>query len=198
MAKWTDINRRKINKAVFLLLQKYHRAFGLAVLSWSRPTGHSYHFFYSLAVRDDNGNPAHALDPLGPYSLSIYQSMVALPIGSADQQPEHPEWRQRELRASELVQWYESQLTLNEFFSDHAESIRWWRRAYHVSQSEPYLLTRNVLGLVSSVLGLSIECYGRGDLYPDDVEYQGRVALMKRMCGVSDSSQAARPASSRT
>jgi hypothetical protein len=35
-------NRRKIPKAVYLLLQQHHRTHGLAVVGWNKPPGNSY------------------------------------------------------------------------------------------------------------------------------------------------------------
>jgi hypothetical protein len=52
---WPLVNARKMAKAVFLLLQTYHRSHGWGVVGCYRPVGAEYFYFYSHAARDSRG-----------------------------------------------------------------------------------------------------------------------------------------------
>lgn len=145
---YSTINQNKIPKTVYLLLQKYHRLFGLGVSAWSKPPGNYYFSFFSHAVIDEHGRPLHFPEVFGKYRLTIYQTHLGLPAwGNDDHQEEHQDWRQRELRSKEMLTWVEERLTLRQFFHDYSNDIDRWRNIYTVEQSERYLLTWNVLGL---------------------------------------------------
>lgn len=163
MVDWATINVRKIYKALYLILESYHRALGLAVMAWSKAPGNCYYSFYSLAVRDSEGRPRHLPEVYGRYSLTIYQHKPGLPGWGAGDQIEHAEWRQRELRSDELVNWYLGHLTLSRFFAEHASEIARWRQTYTVALSEPFLYSWNILGLCAAHLNLRIGTFGRSD-----------------------------------
>lgn len=167
MPDWQQVNARKINKVVSILLGGYHRTHGLAVVGVGRPVGTCHLYFYSLAVRGKDGEPLFLPDFTKRYFLGIFQGVIGLPLWVGDRYHIHPEHDRRELRAHELVTWFEEQLTFRQFFADHAEQIGWWRRTYHVAQSEPYLLTWEVMGRVAGAMDAPIEAYGRYDSYGD-------------------------------
>ncbi|MFN8632898.1 MAG: hypothetical protein U0893_03520 [Chloroflexota bacterium] len=167
MPNWQQVNARKINKVVSILLGRYHRSHGLAVVGVGRPIGTCHLYLYSLAVRGKDGEPLFLPDFTKRYFLGIYQGVVGLPLWVGDRDLIHPEHDRRELRTIELVNWFEEQLTLRPFFTDHAEQIGWWRRTYHVAQSEPYLLTWEIMGRVAGAMDAPIEAYGRYDSYGD-------------------------------
>jgi hypothetical protein len=100
---------------------------------------------------------------LGRLPLTIYQDHPGLPAWCAGEQAEDPEWRQRELRSAELFAWYEGRLALQQLFAQYAEPLRRWRQAYPVSESEVFLLTWNVLGLVAATRGIPIRTYARSE-----------------------------------
>ena len=154
-------NRRKISKAVYLLLQRYHRTHGLRVEPWNKQPGNHYFSFFCDAVRHPDAEPQHLAEIDGSYCLTVYQDHIGIPAwANGGNQMEHPDSRLRELRASELVDWYEAHLSLDAFLRDHEGAIRPWRRTYHVDESERYLLTWNVLGLYSSLRAAT--CFGWG------------------------------------
>lgn len=174
MADYVATNARKITKAVYLLLQEYHRTMGLAVIGWSKPPGNSYFSFYSMAAgdvwRQVFGRPSAGID-IKRFSLTTYQDHIGLPAWGAGEQEYHPDQRRRVLSTAEIVQWYKSRLELQQLFEAFCQDIEWWRRSYHVGESEPYLLTWNVMGLVSAKLQRTIATYGRSEYYfgiPDE------------------------------
>lgn len=165
MTDWRTINARKVNKAVYLLLEQYHRRYGLAVVGIGRPVGTMHFSFYSLALRGDDGSPLFLPEYSKRYFLTIYQGGVGLPLREGDDHLLHPEQDRRGLRSTEMLSWFESHLSFRKFFEDHADRIRDWRRTYHVAESESLLLTWQVMGHVSSRLDLGIETNGRYDSY---------------------------------
>ena len=165
MAGYASVNVAKIPKVVYLLLEKYHRTFGLGVVGWSKQPANHYFSFYCLGVRDENGRPLQLPDSSGGMSLTIYQDSIGLPEWGAGRQWAHPEAEKRELRTGELLEWYEERLDLRRFFEEHSQQIRAWRHAYHVSQSEPYLLTWNVLGLFTAKTASLIYTHARSEYY---------------------------------
>lgn len=163
MPDWDAVNGTKINKAVFLLLEKYHRSHGLIVLGWSKPPGNNYYSFCSLAACDDLGHPLHVAELYRGFNLTTYQDRIGIPAWSAGDQVEHPHWTKRELRSTEITEWYERNLGVSHLFNILDDRIDWWRRTYHVSESEPYLLMWNVMGLFASALGGVVQTYERSE-----------------------------------
>jgi hypothetical protein len=145
-------NRRKIPKVVYLLLQQHHRTRGLAVVGWNKPPGNSYFSFYTLAANRPPPELNVAFDGL----LTIYQDSVGMPAWSAGRQLEHPDWRNRDLSSAELVAWYRSHLDGALLFTTHTDALAIWRGRYTVRQSEAFLLTWNVLGLLAAQHGSEV------------------------------------------
>jgi hypothetical protein len=85
----------------------------------------------------------------------------------------------RELSAHEMLEWYEERLSLRELFDDHAEMISWWRRAYHVDESERYLLMWNVIGILGGLVKEPCMAFGGGDgqLSDDERRVQSCLAV---------------------
>src|SRR5579859_1806563 len=160
------VNARKMTKAVWLLLQRYHRSHGLGVVGCFRPVGAEYFYFYSLAVRDRHGRARYiaerAFQP--GYALAISQWECRL-VGQQDVL--YTGWTEREVRTSDIVDWLDHHLSLQQLFRDHEEELRAWRERYTVGQSERYLLAWNVLGLVATsrfdLVGGGIATSGRFD-----------------------------------
>jgi hypothetical protein len=160
MSKCWAVNVPKISKAVFFLLQKYHRTHGLCVVGWPRSTGRWYFSFFSDAVRDEVGRARHVASSK-PYSLTIYQDRPGLAGWSVEGHQPCPGWDQREVRSRELLAWYEARLSLRSFFENCAESIARWRQTYTVEDAERYLLTWNVMGLFVAARPDGVSTYGR-------------------------------------
>ena len=178
MKDFACINRRKINKAVFLLLQKYHRTHGLSVLFGAKQPGNDYIFFYSKAVRNRDNTPKYVIDMDSQYCLTTYQEYLAIPGWSKEGKVYHEDFDKRELHTNEIVEWYERQLTIRSFLDDYQNEIDLWRDTYHVSESEPYLFTWNVLGLFSSRLDcriLSPRLHEKWD--EDDLKHNNKLLL---------------------
>jgi len=145
---YSEINRAKIPKVVYLLLQKYHRIYGLGVIGWFKQPGSHYFSFFSQAVYEGRGRPKHLPELWGRYKLTLYQDHLGMPArGNDSVQAQHPHLHDRELRSKDMVQWIEEHLTLPQFFRDYSAEIDRWRRKCTVEQSERYLLTWNVMGL---------------------------------------------------
>ena len=124
---WTGINRRKIPKAVYMLLRKYHSLFGLAVLPWSKTPGNHYFKFFSLAMVDPFTKQCGEVETPG-FRSNIYQDSIGMPAwDQAGRQIEHPYWTKKEVRTDSLVAWYEEQLNLASYFREHETAIEQWR-----------------------------------------------------------------------
>jgi hypothetical protein len=145
---------RKINKAIYLLLERYHRLYGLRLASFSGGHGYGYGMFYTSAVSPigEKGWQFDYDDALGEkgkrqekLSLVAYICDVGLPAWTNGRQAHLKDWRSR--RTSDIVEWLEANLSLRQLFTVFAEEIDRWRGQYSVEQSEKYLLTMNLAGL---------------------------------------------------
>src|SRR4051812_10856789 len=116
MTDFSQVNANKIKKVVYMLLQKYHRSHGVAVVGWSQPPASHYFSFYLLGVRNTLGRPFHLTDGLLGSSLTIYQDQIGMPAWGVGEQIEHPSWRSKELRSAELLKWYEEQICFTGWF----------------------------------------------------------------------------------
>lgn len=174
-----EVDRRtigRISRAVYLVLEKYHRKYGLSVVSaHDGPEGY-YHGFYSLAVRDQDERPFHLLEVEGRYALTIYQAFPGVPSWSSGTDSVFAEERESPMSTKELAAWYAHNLSLRRFFSDNAEAIRRWRLTYSVSESEPYLLTWNVMSELSARVGETMWTYSRADLNDEGREWEQEAA----------------------
>lgn len=146
---------RKINKAIYLLLEKYHRLFGLEVYGFSGGHGPGYAGFQIAAKRcwqEGELYPNYEA-PFGDgrQVLVTYFSHVGIPAWCAGEQLELPEWWK--LRTSSILAWLEEHLTLLELFDLYQSDIARWRAQYSVEESEKYLLMVNLAGVLSARLG---------------------------------------------
>ncbi len=152
-----EANTRLIPDVVNALLAKYHKLHGLGVIGWFREgVGLLYYSFYSLAVRDRQERPLYWSHVHSKYSLTIYQDRIGLPAWGAGQQWEHPDSNSRLLDIDELLYWYEYRLDLDSFFADFAELIDAWHNTRQDVDSERYLLTWQVVGILAAQWRLAI------------------------------------------
>lgn len=146
---------RKINKAIYLLVEKYHRLFGLEIYGFSGGHGPGYAGFQIAAKRCwQEGEPyANYEAPFGDgrQVLVAYFSHAGIPAWCAGEQLELPEWWK--LRTSSILAWLEEHLTLLELFDLYQSEIARWRARYSVEESEKYLLMLNLAGLLSAKVG---------------------------------------------
>ncbi len=149
-----DLNRRKINKVVFLLLERYHESHGFGCFPWIREgTSTPYYTFHCIPVLGREGRSVHPADATYRASLTIYQDHAGLPAWDADEQLWHPEWEARELGSDEMLDWYEEHMGFQEYAAHHADVTTEWRDGYAAGAAGRHLLTWQVMGMVSSALG---------------------------------------------
>jgi hypothetical protein len=150
-----QVNARKINKAIYCLLEKYHRLFGLEVYGFSGGHGPGYAGFQVAAKRCwFNGRPHANYEPPfgdGRQILVTYFSHVGIPAWCAGEQLELEGWECK--RTSTILAWLEQHLTHLKLFDLYKPEIDQWRSHYTVEQSEKYLLMFNLAGLLSSRIG---------------------------------------------
>lgn len=146
---------QKINKAIYLLVEKYHRLFGLEVYGFNSGHGPGYAGFQVAAYRCwEQGKPHANYDaPIGDgrQVLVTYFTNVGIPAWCAGEQLELEKWERQ--RTSTIVEWLEKHLTLLELFDLYKSDIAWWRARYTVEESEKYLLMINLAGLISARFG---------------------------------------------
>jgi hypothetical protein len=146
---------RKISKAIYLLVEKYHRLFGLEVYGFSGGHGPGYAGFQVAANRCWAQGRPH-LNYQAPFGdgrqvLVTYFSNVGIPAWCAGEQLGLDGWERQ--RTSSIMAWLEHHLTLLELFDFYKSDIASWRAWYTVEESEKYLLMINLAGLVSARLG---------------------------------------------
>jgi len=146
---------QKINKAIYLLLEKFHRLFGLEVYGFSGGHGPGYAGFQVAAKRCwFDGRPHANYEPPigdGRQVLVTYFPHVGVPAWCAGEQLELDGWERK--RTSSIVEWLEKHLTHLELFDLYKSEIDQWRSRYTVEESEKYLLMFNFAGLLSSRIG---------------------------------------------
>lgn len=144
---------RKISKAVYLLLEKYHRLFGLEAFLFSGPHGPGYVGFQVAANRcwdadNSNANYSVAGPDEGRYGpLVTYLTHVGIPEWAAGHQLEMPDWTAA--RTEAIEGWLTQNLRLHALFDENADVIGRWRQKYTVEDSEKYLLMYNLAGLLA-------------------------------------------------
>jgi len=142
---------RTISKATFLLLQRYHRLYGLKVIGWTKQPGNAYLSFYLDALPHESeflDLPDMANERL---VLTCYQDHVGIPAWSGGEQIELTNGKRA--RTDVVLDWLEQRLTLRELFDYHASEIDRWRQQYTVEASERYLLAWQVAGLLTARMG---------------------------------------------
>lgn len=148
-------NDHKIFKAIYLLLDKYHRLYGLEIYLFSGGHGPGYCGFQIAASPcygefGDQLNYSKTGVSDGPYgALVTYVTGTAgIPAwANRGQQVELKGWQQ--WRTQTLVAWFEANMGFKALLGDHEEMIRRWRLVYTVEQSEKYLLMVNLAGLLA-------------------------------------------------
>jgi len=120
---------RKINKAIYLVVEKYHRLFGLEVYGFSGGHGPGYAGFQVAANRCwSQGRPhANYQAPFGDgrQVLVTYFTNVGIPAWCAGEQLEFAGWGRQ--RTNSIVSWLEQHLTLLELFDLYKSEIASWR-----------------------------------------------------------------------
>jgi len=183
--KSSDIPRR-IFKAIYLILEKYHRLYGLEIYFFTGGHGPGYAGFQVAAARcfdDQNGdaNYQEASIP-GRTSFVTYLSDFGIPSWSStsgDQTQGNPE---KLPRTSDVVKWLESHLTLNSLFDHYEDEVSRWRSSYTVEQSEKYLLMVRLAGLLAREKGDFPRAPGQ--CFSDyDSKYHEKVANVQRLLG---------------
>ena len=152
----TDTSRR-IFKAVYLILEKYHRLYGLEAYFFSGGHGPGYVGFQVAAARCFDSGKTDAnydqADISGRTSLVTYLAHIGIPAWSSVS-GEQIEGNPKKLgRTRDVERWLESHLTLNQLFSHYEAEISRWRVTYSVEASEKYLLMIRLAGLLARNTG---------------------------------------------
>jgi hypothetical protein len=147
---------RKISKVIYLLIEKYHRLFGLEVYGFSGGHGPGYAGFQVAGRRcwkTGKAEPGYGklLNKDSRLVLVTYFTSVGIPAWCAGNQLELEDWGRQ--RTSTIVDWLEKHLTLLELFDLYKSDIARWRARYTVEESEKYLLMVNLAGLISARFG---------------------------------------------
>lgn len=144
------MSQRKINKAIYLILEKYHRLFGLKLVGFSGGHGYGYGMFYLDAVKpwqqgplDTDYNFIVARDK--KLSMVFYLEHVGLPEWSHGMQQEMVDWRSS--RTNEIVEWLQSRLSIEDLIIQGNIYISRWRSSYTAESAEKYLFVMNTAGL---------------------------------------------------
>jgi hypothetical protein len=145
--------QRKLNKAIFLLIENYHRLYGLEAYLFSGGHGPGYVGFQIAANRcwDDRHNqPNYGMDTRMRLVTYICGPLALPAWANQNKQLECPGWER--LRTLQIVDWLEENLTVQELFQDNLELIQRWQAEYTVEQSEKYLLMINLAGILAARL----------------------------------------------
>lgn len=143
--------QRELAKATYLLLQRYHRLYGLKAHCWTKPPGNAYISFYldALPLRGAMTSLPGMDDER--LTLTYYQDHVGIPAWSSGRQMQMPGWEHA--RTADVQAWLEKNLTLHALFENYSEEIAAWRKQYPVLSSEQYLLAWHVAGLLAARAG---------------------------------------------
>ena len=149
---------RKISKAIYLLLEKYHRLYGLEIYLFSGGHGSGYVGFQIAANPCCTHNQIFANYHKGD-SQESYGPLVTYLCGSVGipawtnhgEQLTFDNWQDK--RTTCIVEWLEEHLAFQKLFDENASKIAKWRTVYTVAESEKYLLMVNLAGLLAMRLG---------------------------------------------
>jgi hypothetical protein len=178
--------QRKIYKAIYLILRKYHALYGLELFVFSGGHGAGYISFQLACERICNAQRLDTHYPSPPLrqptAFTTYLTHFGIPAWATanDEQVDIPPDKLR--RTEDVVSWLESQFDLPALFEAYREPINDWRRQYTVEASEQYLLMANLAGLLARARG-SYPC-APGQCFSDyDSESPERIQAIERALG---------------
>jgi hypothetical protein len=181
---------RTLNKAIYLILEKYHRTYGLKLAGFSGGHGYGYGMFYVDAVNPtSNGgidmNYSEHTRSMDELALVFYLTSVGMPAGAnKGKQLEMKDWSKS--RTDTICKWLMEHLTLDACFNFHSRQISTWRSRYTVEQSEKYLLAMNVAGIYCAKKGkILMNLHSNFSEY--DYEANNKADAVLRKLGLADS-----------
>jgi hypothetical protein len=149
--------QRKIYKAIYLILRKYHALYGLELFVFSGGHGAGYVGFQLACERicDAGRLDTHYPSPplRQPVAFVTYLEHFGIPAWATADDEQIEVAPEKLPRTNEVVAWLESQFDLHALFEAYRESINAWRRQYTVEASEQYLLMVQVAGLLARSRG---------------------------------------------
>lgn len=148
---------RRIAKAIYSLIDKFHRLYGLEIYLFSHGGfGHGYWGFQVAAHRTFDQRqkiPNDGDDKYGRrnYSLVSYQHMVSIPSWAYhDQSSSQPEFQLKNAtRTVEIEKWLYTTMNLSEYFAIHKDKIDRWRKQASLESAEKYVLFVQLAGLLA-------------------------------------------------
>ena len=152
---------RQINKAIYIVIERYHRLYGLELYLFSHGSfGPGYWGFQIASHRtwDNRSREVNDCNRGGQqrngYVLVGYQDKVSIPnwaiASSTDASGNQPTLDVTSTtRTENIVEWLEQNMQLRNYFLTYETEIHNWRHSYSVEQSEKYILMINIAGLAS-------------------------------------------------
>lgn len=139
---------RKISKAIYLLVEKYHQLSGLEVYGFNSGHGPGYAGFQIAANRcweqgKATPNYGASLEDSRLVLVTFFTN-VGIPAWCAGEQVELEGWERQRTRT--IVNWLDKHLSLLALFDLYKSDIASWRSQYTIEESEKYLLMQTWLG----------------------------------------------------
>jgi len=178
--------QRKIYKAIYLILRKYHALYGLELFVFSGGHGAGYIGFQLACERicdADHLDTHYPSPPLRqPVAFVTYLEHLGVPAWATADSEQIEVAPAKLPRTSSVLSWLESQFDLRTLFDAHREPINTWRRQYTVEASEQYLLMVQLAGLLARARG-TYPC-APGQCFPDyDNQSPQRVQAIEQALG---------------
>lgn len=149
--------QRKIYKAIYLILRKYHALYGLEIFVFSGGHGAGYVSFQLACDRicDADRLETHYPSPplRQPTAFVTYLTHFGIPAWATanNEQVDMPPAQLP--RTDNVVDWLESHFDFLALFEAYRNPITSWRRQYTVEASEQYLLMVQLAGLITKAKG---------------------------------------------
>ena len=151
---------RQFNKALYLLIEKYHRLYGLEFFFFSRSGGPG-HWGFQLACNRTWCARQRIIFPKDyPRAIQFatcgYVGKVevapwSVPDGYVYSPDEVRLEHSQNVRTSEVVAWFEEHMQLRKLFEHYSSELERWRGNYSVEDAEKYILMTQLMGLISQL-----------------------------------------------
>jgi hypothetical protein len=163
-----EVHLRQINKAIFQIIEKYHRLYGLEFHPFSHSSFGPIYWGVQIAAKRTwsinnkqvNDNELGQREENG-YSLISYLHYVFIPSWAAnkylDAESGQPSLETiSATRTVAIVEWLEQHMQLDNYLTRYQSEISRWRSSYSVEDAEKYILMMNLAGLITTQHGTQI------------------------------------------
>ena len=149
--------QRKIYKALYLILRKYHALYGLELFVFSGGHGAGYVGLQLACDRICNADHLETHYPSPPLrqptAFVNYLTDFGIPAWATADDEQIEVAPAKLLRTQDVVTWLEARFDLRPLFEAYQDPINAWRRQYTVEASEQYLLMVQLAGLIARSRG---------------------------------------------